>query len=161
LLIIIQFGFKNSIGVEEMKTYRIKPYEVKRDWYIVDASGKTLGRLATQIAQILMGKHKVYWAPDMDVGDFVIVVNADKIRVTGKKMDKKLYRWHSGYPGGFRERNLSWMLQHNPEKVIKLAVKRMLPKNKLGHRMMKRLKVYTGPEHPHQAQQPKPLDIEA
>ncbi|MEO2154108.1 MAG: 50S ribosomal protein L13 [Aquificae bacterium] len=144
-----------------MKTYRIKPKDVKREWYIVDATGKTLGRLASEIAKILMGKHKVYWSPDQDLGDFVIVVNADKIRVTGKKMKQKLYRWHSGYPGGFREMPLEWMLQHNPEKVIKLAVKRMLPKNKLGHRMMKRLKVYAAPEHPHQAQQPKPLDIKA
>ncbi len=144
-----------------MKTYRVKPYEVKREWYIVDATGKTLGRLATEIAKILMGKHKPYWSPDQDLGDFVIVVNADKINVTGKKMDQKLYRWHSGYPGGFRERPLKWMLERNPEKVIKLAVKRMLPKNKLGHRMMKRLKVYAGPNHPHEAQQPKPLDINA
>ncbi|NPB05221.1 MAG: 50S ribosomal protein L13 [Aquificae bacterium] len=144
-----------------MKTYRIKPYEVKREWYVVDATGKTLGRLASEIAKILMGKHKVYWSPDQDVGDFVIVVNADKVAVTGKKLKQKLYRWHTGYPGGFRERTLEWMLQHHPERVIKLAVKRMLPKNKLGHRMMKRLKVYAGPEHPHQAQQPKPLDLKA
>ena len=144
-----------------MKTYRIKPYEVKREWYIVDAEGKTLGRLATEIAKILMGKHKVFWSPDQDLGDFVIVINAEKVRVTGKKAKQKLYRWHSNYPGGFKERPFEWMIQHNPEKVIKLAVKRMLPKNKLGHKMMKRLKVYAGPEHPHKAQNPKPLEINA
>jgi len=144
-----------------MKTYRIKPYEVKREWFVVDAEGKTLGRLATEIAKILMGKHKVYWSPDQDVGDFVVVINAEKVKVTGKKDQQKLYRWHSNYPGGFKERPFEWMIQRNPERVIKLAVKRMLPKNKLGHKMMKRLKVYAGPEHPHKAQNPKPLEVKA
>ncbi len=144
-----------------MKTYRIKPYEVKREWYIVDAEGKTLGRLATEIAKILMGKHKVFWSPDQDVGDFVIVVNAEKVKVTGKKAKQKLYRWHSGYPGGFRERPFEWMIQRHPERVIRLAVKGMLPKNRIGRKMLKRLKVYAGPNHPHQAQQPKPLEINA
>jgi large subunit ribosomal protein L13 len=144
-----------------MKTYRIKPEQVERKWYVVDATGKTLGRLASEIAKILMGKHKVYWSPDQDVGDFVIVINAEKIRVTGKKLDQKYYRWHSRYPGGLKERPLKWMLQNRPEKVIQLAVKRMLPKNRIGRRMLKRLKVYAGPNHPHQAQKPEVLEIKA
>jgi large subunit ribosomal protein L13 len=141
-----------------MKTYRPKPEEIKREWYVVDASGKTLGRLATLIANILRGKHKPYFQPDMDVGDFVIVLNADKIKVTGKKLTDKLYQKHTNRPGGLKVRTLQWMLEHKPEEVIKLAVERMLPKNKLQKRFMKRLKVYTGTEHKHQAQNPKPVD---
>ncbi len=143
-----------------MKTYRIKPYEIERKWWIVDAEGKTLGRLASEIAKVIRGKSKVYYQPDVDCGDFVIVINADKVRVTGKKLNQKVYHRHSGYPGGLKERTLKWMLENKPEEVIKLAVKRMLPKNKLGHRMIKRLKVYRGNEHPHQAQKPQPLEVE-
>lgn len=144
-----------------MKTYRVKPNEVQREWWIVDAKGKVLGRLASEIAKIIRGKHKVYYQPDVDCGDFVIVVNAEKIKVTGKKLTQKIYYRHSGYPGGLKERSLKWMLENKPEEVIRLAVKRMLPKNKLGHRMLKRLKVYRGDSHPHQAQKPKVLEVNA
>lgn len=144
-----------------MKTYRVRPEDVVRNWWVVDAQGKVLGRLASQIAKILMGKHKPYYQPDVDCGDFVIVLNADKVVVTGKKLEQKLYQFHTNYPGGLKERTLAWMLEHKPEEVIRLAVKRMLPKNRLGHRMLKRLKVYRGSEHPHVAQQPKPLEVEA
>ena len=142
-----------------MKTFRIKPYEVKREWFLVDAKGKVLGRLASEIAKILMGKHKVYFQRDVDCGDFVVVINAEKVRVTGKKLEQKIYYRHSGYPGGLKEIPLKRMLEEKPEEVIRLAVKRMLPKNRLGHRMLKRLKVYRGQNHPHQAQRPKPLEI--
>jgi large subunit ribosomal protein L13 len=144
-----------------MKTFRIKPEEVERKWWVVDAEGKVLGRLASEIAKILRGKHKPYYQPDVDCGDFVIVVNAEKVRVTGKKLDQKIYYRHSGYPGGLKARTLKWMLENKPEEVIRLAVKRMLPKNRLGHRMLKKLKVYRGPQHPHQAQKPEPLEVEA
>ncbi|HIP43214.1 MAG TPA: 50S ribosomal protein L13 [Aquifex aeolicus] len=143
-----------------MKTYRIKPNEVERKWWVVDATGKTLGRLASEIAKILRGKHKPYYQPDVDCGDFVIVINAEKVRITGKKLEQKKYYWHSRYPGGLKERTLKWMLENKPEEVIRLAVKRMLPKNRLGHRMLKKLKVYRGTEHPHQAQKPEPLEVE-
>lgn len=141
------------------KTYMAKPGEVTREWYVVDASGKTLGRLATEIARILRGKHKPQYTPHVDVGDFVIVINAEKIAVTGRKLDQKRYYRHSGYPGGLHSITLRRMLEKHPERVIRLAVKGMLPKNRLGRRMLKKLKVYAGPEHPHQAQQPKPLDL--
>ncbi len=144
-----------------MKTYYVRKEDVVRDWWVVDAEGKILGRLASQIARILRGKHKPYYQPDVDCGDFVIVVNAEKIAVTGKKLEQKLYQFHTNYPGGLKERTLAWMLEHKPEEVIRLAVKRMLPKNKLGHRMLKRLKIYRGPNHPHIAQQPKVLEVEA
>ena len=141
-----------------MKTIDARKLEIKREWYVIDAEGKTLGRLATLIANILRGKHKPYFQLDTDVGDFVIVLNADKIAVTGKKLTDKLYRWHTNRPSGFNERSLKWMLENKPEEVIRLAVERMLPKNKLQKRFMKRLKVYTGSEHPHKAQQPKNLE---
>ncbi len=144
-----------------MKTYHVRKEDVVRSWWVVDAQGKTLGRLASQIARVLMGKHKPYYQPDVDCGDFVIVLNADKVVVTGKKLEQKKYYFHSNYPGGLKERSLAWMLEHKPEEVIRLAVKRMLPKNRLGHRMLKRLKVYRGSEHPHVAQQPKILEVEA
>ncbi len=144
-----------------MKTYRVKPEEVQRKWYVVDADGKVLGRLASEIAKLLRGKHKPYYQPDVDCGDFIVVVNAEKIRVTGRKLDQKIYYRHSNYPGGLKERSLRWMLENKPEEVIRLAVKRMLPKNRLGHRMLKRLKVYRRAEHPHSAQKPEPLEIEA
>lgn len=144
-----------------MKTYRVRPEDVVRNWWIVDAEGKTLGRLASQIAKILRGKHKPYYQPDVDCGDFVVVLNAGKVKVTGKKLEQKVYAFHTNYPGGIKERTLKWMLENKPEEVIRLAVKRMLPKNRLGHRMLKRLKVYSGSEHPHQAQKPQTLEVKA
>lgn len=142
-----------------MKTYRIRPEDVVREWYLIDAKNKTLGRLASEIAKILRGKHKPYYQPDVDCGDFVVVINAREVRVTGKKLEDKKYYFHSNYPGGLKERTLKWMLEHKPEEVLRLAVKRMLPKNRLGHRMLKRLKIYAGSEHPHKAQQPKLLEV--
>lgn len=144
-----------------MKTYHVRKEDVVRSWWVVDAQGKVLGRLASQIARMLMGKHKPYYQPDVDCGDFVIVLNADRVAVTGRRAEQKRYQFHTNYPGGLKERSLAWMLEHKPEEVIRLAVKRMLPKNRLGHRMLKRLKVYRGSEHPHTAQQPKALEVEA
>ncbi|WP_293446379.1 50S ribosomal protein L13 [Persephonella sp.] len=141
-----------------MKTYHVRKEDIKREWYVIDATGKNLGRLATLIANVLRGKHKPYFQPDVDVGDFVIVLNADKITVTGKKLTDKEYKYHTNRPGGLRVRSLQWMLEHKPEEVIRLAVERMLPKNKLQKRFMKRLKVYTGSQHKHQAQNPKNLE---
>lgn len=142
-----------------MKSYVAKPQELERKWYVVDAEGKTLGRLASQIATILRGKHKPIYTPHVDTGDFVIVLNADKVELTGKKIDQKMYRWHTGYPGGLKERTYREMLNNKPEKVIFHAVKGMLPKNRLGRKMIKKLRVYRGTEHNHQAQQPENLDI--
>ncbi len=136
-----------------------KPEEVEVKWYLVDAEGKTLGRLASEIAKILMGKHKPQYSPNMVLGDFVVVINADKIKVTGKKLTQKIYYRHSGYLGNLKAIPLKLMLEKHPERVIQLAVRGMLPKNKLRKRMMKRLKVYRGPEHPHQAQKPIKLEI--
>ncbi len=142
-----------------MKTVSAKPSEVTHDWYIVDAEGKTLGRLATQIAMRLRGKHKPSFTPHVDTGDYIVVINADKIQVTGKKaQDKKYYR-HSGYPGGIKETNFTKLIAHKPEDVITKAVKGMLPKGPLGYATIKKLKVYAGTEHPHGAQQPAELDI--
>ena len=141
------------------KTTMIKPEEVERKWYVVDASGKVLGRLATRIAKILMGKHKPKYTPHVDTGDYVIVVNADKVVLTGKKLDQKVYYWHSGYPGGLKSLTARQMLEKHPERLIWLAVKRMLPKNRKGRKMLKRLKVYASPEHPHQAQKPEPIEL--
>ncbi len=143
-----------------MKTTTVKPGEVQRDWYLVDAEGKTLGRLATQIADQLRGKGKSLYTPHVDCGDFVIVVNAEKIHVTGKKLDDKMVRWHTGYPGGLKERTLRQQLERRPTEVIRKAVKGMLPKNKLASAQINKLKVYAGPEHPHAAQQPKELETE-
>ena len=141
-----------------MKTYSAKSQDVVRNWYIVDATGLTLGRLATRIATVLRGKHKPMFTPHVDCGDHVIVINAEKIYVTGNKMDDKKYYRHSGYPGGLTETNLRTMLATHPDRVITRAVKLMLPKNKLGRYMLKRLRVYTnGQEHPHAAQQPEQL----
>ena len=142
-----------------MKTYTVKAAEIKQEWFVVDAAGKTLGRLASEIAQILRGKHKPTYSPHLDCGDFVIVVNADKIHVTGQKLDKKIYYRHSGYPGGLKEVSLRRQLEKHPDRVITAAVKGMLPKNRLGRRMIKKLKVYAAPTHPHEAQQPKPLEL--
>ena len=142
-----------------MKTYSAKPGEVTREWYLVDAEGKTLGRLATQIADTLRGKRKPQFTPHVDTGDFVVVVNAEKIQVTGNKLDQKRYYRHSGYPGGIRSRTLREQLDRRPTEVLRVAVKGMLPKNPLGRAMYRKLKVYAGPNHPHTAQQPQPLDI--
>ncbi len=142
-----------------MKTYVTKPGSVEREWLIVDADGHTLGRLASRIAAILRGKHKPQFSPSVDVGDFVVVVNAERIRVTGRKMEQKKYYRHSGYPGGLYEKTLAEQLEQHPTRVIKLAVRGMLPRTRLGRKMFKKLKVYAGPDHPHQAQQPKPLEL--
>jgi large subunit ribosomal protein L13 len=141
-----------------MKTYSAKPGEVTREWYLVDAEGKTLGRLATQIADTLRGKRKPQYTPHVDTGDFVIVVNAEKIQVTGNKLDQKRYYRHSGYPGGLRSRTLREQLDRRPTEVLRVAVKGMLPKNRLARQQITKLKIYAGPEHPHEAQNPKPLE---
>jgi large subunit ribosomal protein L13 len=144
-----------------MKTYTAKPGEVTREWYLVDAEGQTLGRLATRIADTLRGKNKPQYTPHVDTGDFVIVVNAEKIAVTGNKLDQKQYYRHSGYPGGLRSRTLREQLERRPTEVLRSAVKGMLPKNKLAARQITKLKIYAGPEHPHEAQAPKPLNLES
>ena len=141
-----------------MKTYSAKPGDITREWYLVDAEGKTLGRLATQIADTLRGKRKPQYTPHVDTGDFVIVVNAEKIHVTGNKLDQKRYYRHSGYPGGLRSRTLREQLDRRPTEVLRVAVKGMLPKNRLARQQITKLKIYAGPEHPHEAQNPKPLE---
>lgn len=142
-----------------MKTYSAKPETVKRDWYIVDATGKTLGRLATELAHRLRGKHKAEFTPHVDTGDYLVVVNADKVAVTGRKEQNKLYHHHTGYIGSLKSITLEKLRAKAPERIIEIAVKGMLPKNPLGRAMFRKLKVYAGPEHQHAAQQPKPLDI--
>ncbi len=143
-----------------MKTYMAAKESVERKWYVIDADGKTLGRLATQIASILRGKHKPIYTPHVDTGDYVIVVNAEKIHLTGKKLQDKKYYRHSGYPGGLKVRTAAELLSSGrPERVLKLAVWGMLPHNRLGRKMFKKLKVYAGDEHPHSAQKPEKLDI--
>ena len=142
-----------------MKTYQANAQDRERGWQIVDAEGKTLGRLATQIANVLRGKHKPTYTPHVDVGDFVIVVNAEKIAVTGQKLDKKLYYSHSGYPGGLRTRTLRVQLERRPTEVLRKAVKGMLPRNRLARQQITKLKIYAGPVHPHKAQAPKTLEV--
>lgn len=142
-----------------MKTFSAKPAEVKRDWYIVDATGKTLGRLATEIARRLRGKHKPEYTPHVDTGDYIVVINAEKVRVTGRKTDDKFYYQHTGYPGGMKSISFKDKIIRAPETVIEIAVKGMLPKNSLGRTMFRKLKVYAGAEHQHAAQQPKPLEM--
>ena len=142
-----------------MKTYSAKKGDVEPQWLMVDAADQVLGRIAARIATILQGKHRPTYTPHMDTGDFVVVVNAEKVRVTGSKLQNKLYRRYTGYPGGLRQRTLAEMLAKNPERVIELAVQRMLPKTKLGRAMFKKLKVYAGPNHPHDAQQPASIDL--
>ncbi|PLY10625.1 MAG: 50S ribosomal protein L13 [Desulfuromonas sp.] len=142
-----------------MSTEIAKQSEIKRDWHVVDLEGQVLGRVASQIARVLRGKHKAIYSPSVDAGDFVVVVNAEKIKLTGNKVSDKMYYRHTGYPGGIRSANAATMLEKKPEDVIRKAVKGMLPKNKLGRQMLKKLKVYTGPEHPHKAQQPKELAV--
>lgn len=142
-----------------MRTFTAKTAEIEREWYVVDAEGQTLGRLASRIAPIIRGKHKPIYTPHLDCGDYVIIINADKVRVTGHKMEQKFYYRHSGYPGGIKKISLRDQLATYPERVLQSAVKGMLPKNKLGRRMIKKLKVYAGDSHPHEAQQPKPLEL--
>lgn len=142
-----------------MKTFMAKPAEVERKWYVVDAEGQTLGRFASQVAAVLRGKHKPTYTPNVDCGDYVIVINADKIELTGKKWQKKMYRRHSGYPGGLKSTRYEEVLDKHPERIIEKAVRGMLPKNSLGRQMYKKLKVYAGPDHKHQAQQPEPLEF--
>lgn len=143
-----------------MKTFSAKAHEVKRDWYIIDATDKVLGRVATEIARRLRGKHKAEYTPHVDTGDYIVVINAEKITVTGKKFKEKMYYRHSGHPGGIKSISFNKLQEKNPERVIELAVKGMLPKNVLGREMYRKLKVYAGGEHPHTAQQPKTLEIE-
>ncbi|HHV38945.1 MAG TPA: 50S ribosomal protein L13 [Tepidimicrobium sp.] len=138
-----------------MKSYMAKPEEIERKWHIIDAKDKVLGRLATEVATLLRGKHKPIYTPHVDTGDFVIVINADKIRLTGKKLEQKRYRYHTGYPGGLKEVPYRRLMDKNPEKAIQLAVKGMLPKNRLGRQMLRKLRVYSGTEHRHEAQQPE------
>jgi large subunit ribosomal protein L13 len=142
------------------KTYNAKPGEIERLWYVVDAEGKTLGRLATQIADTLRGKRKPQYTPHVDTGDFVVVVNAEKIHVTGKKLDEKMYYRHSGYPGGLRQRTLREELERRPTEVLRKAVRGMLPRTRLGRAQLTKLKIYAGPDHPHDAQAPKALPLE-
>ena len=142
-----------------MKTYSAKPNEVQQDWLLVDAEGQTLGRLATQIAHRLRGKHKPTFTPHVDTGDFIVVINAEKVKLTGKKVQDKKYYRHTGYPGGIRETTAEKMLATKPTDILTIAVRGMLPKNSLGRKMLTKLKVYTGNAHPHQAQQPQPLEL--
>ncbi len=142
-----------------MKTYTARAEDIKQEWFLVNAEGKTLGRLASEIAQVLRGKHKPIYTPHLDCGDVVIVVNAEKVRVTGRKLDQKMYYRHTGYPGGIKSISLRNQLQKHPERVLEAAVRGMLPKNRLGRKMFKKLKVYAGNSHPHQAQQPNVLEL--
>ena len=142
-----------------MKTFSAKPETVRRDWYVVDATDKTLGRLATELARRLRGKHKPEYTPHVDTGDYIVVVNARNVKVTGRKLSDKMYYRHTGYIGNLKSANLEEMLESSPERVIELAVKGMLPRNPRGRKMLGKLKVFSGPEHVHQAQQPRPLDI--
>jgi large subunit ribosomal protein L13 len=142
-----------------MSTYFAKPGEVPRQWYVVDAEGKTLGRLATEVARVLMGKHKPVFTPHVQTGDFVVVVNAEKIRLTGKKWTDKLYRHHSMYPGGLKEIAARDLMAKNPAKLLELAVRGMLPKTRIGDRLIRKMKVYAGENHPHRAQKPQPFPV--
>jgi len=144
-----------------MKTFVANPSTRQRDWYVVDAEGRTLGRLATQIAETLRGKHKPEYTPHIDTGDFVIVINAEKVAVTGNKLRDKRYWRHSGYPGGIRSRTLAEMLERRPEEVIRKAVRGMLPRNRLARKQLTKLKIYAGPDHPHAAQQPTEMEVAA
>ena len=143
------------------KTFVAKPSDRQRDWYVVDATGKTLGRLSTQIADVLRGKRKPTYTPHIDTGDFVVVINAEKVAVTGNKRAAKLYYKHSGYPGGLRTRTFEQMMSRRPEEIIRLAVKGMMPRNRLARKQITKLKVYAGPDHPHRAQLPREMDLRA
>jgi large subunit ribosomal protein L13 len=155
------FHAMSTITTPSVRTYVAKPTERERNWLLVDANGKTLGRLATQIADVLRGKRKPEYTPHIDTGDFVVVINAEKVAVTGSKRTDKRYYRHSGYPGGLRSRTFEEMIARRPEEVIRLAVKGMMPRNRLARKQITKLKIYAGPEHPHTAQKPQPLEIEA
>lgn len=142
-----------------MKTYSAKPQDIQRDWFVIDAEGKTLGRLSTEVASRLKGKHKAIFTPNADTGDYIVIINAEKVRVTGSKESQKMYHRHTGYPGGLKSMSLAKLRAYAPERIIEFAVKGMLPRNPLGRAMLSKLKVYAGPEHPHTAQQPKVLEI--
>ena len=142
-----------------MKSYMARPLEVERKWYVVDAEGRTLGRLATEIATILRGKNKPQYTPHVDTGDFVVVVNAEKVVVTGRKAEQKVYRRHSGYPGGLKETSYEQMMERRPTEILRRAVKGMMPKNRLARQQLRKLKIYAGPEHPHAAQSPQKLEV--
>jgi large subunit ribosomal protein L13 len=146
------------VGVKA-KTHVVKPKEIQREWWVVDAEGKTLGRLASRIASVLRGKHKPIYSPYVDTGDFVVVTNAGQVVTTGRKLDQKKYYHYSGYPGGLKAVTLRRQLEQHPTRVLRAAVRGMLPKNRLGRKMLRKLKVYAGSEHPHHAQQPKPLEF--
>lgn len=141
------------------KTYATTPAIIERDWWVIDAKGLTLGRVASKVAPVLRGTHKPYFTPHLDTGDHVVIVNADKVHVTGKRMDQKIYYRHSGYPGGLKSRTLREMMDRQPTRALKLAIKGMMPKGPLGRQMLKKLKVYAGSEHPHQAQQPQAMEL--
>jgi large subunit ribosomal protein L13 len=142
-----------------MKSFMARPLEVERRWYVVDAEGQTLGRLATEIARLLRGKNKPQYTPHVDTGDFVVVVNAEKVVVTGKKAEQKVYRRHSGYPGGLKETSYEQMMERRPTEILRRAVKGMMPKNRLARQQLTKLKIYAGPEHPHAAQDPQPYEV--
>lgn len=142
-----------------MKAFHVRKEDVEKRWYLIDAEGKVLGRLATEVAKILRGKHKPIFSPHVDAGDFIVVVNAERIKLTGDKLKGKIYYSYSGYPGGIKGISAEKLLSTKPEELIKRAVKGMLPKNRLGRKIFKKLKVYAGPDHPHEAQQPEPLEI--
>ena len=142
-----------------MKSYMARPLEVERKWHVVDAEGQTLGRLATEIATILRGKSKPQYTPHVDTGDFVVVVNAEKVVVTGRKAEQKVYRRHSGYPGGLKETSYERMMERRPTEILRRAVKGMMPKNRLARQQLRKLKIYAGPEHPHAAQNPQPYEV--
>lgn len=153
------FSSRFTLGTESMKTFSAKPETVKRDWYVIDAENKVLGRLATEIARRLRGKHKPEYTPHVDTGDYIVVINADKVAVTGNKESDKTYYHHTGYPGGIKSVTLDKQRSQAPERIIEAAVRGMLPKNRLGRAMFRKLKVYAGAEHKHTAQQPKQLEI--
>ena len=142
-----------------MKSYMARPQEVERKWHVIDAEDKTLGRLASEIARILRGKNKPQYTPHVDTGDFVVVVNADRVKVSGRKAEQKLYRRHTGYPGGLRETSYEQMMDRKPTEILRKAVWGMIPKTRLGRRQFKKLKIYAGPEHPHEAQRPEPYEV--
>jgi large subunit ribosomal protein L13 len=142
-----------------MKSYMARPLEVERKWYVIDAEGQTLGRLATEIARLLRGKNKPQYTPHVDTGDFVVVVNAEKVAVTGKKAEQKVYYRHTGRPGGLRETSYEVMLERKPTEILRKAVRGMMPRTRLGRQQFKKLKIYAGPEHPHEAQNPQPYEV--
>jgi len=143
----------------KMKSYMARPMQIERKWHLIDAEGQTLGRLATEIARVLRGKTKPQYTPHIDTGDFVVVVNADKVVVTGRKAEQKVYYRHTGYPGGLKETSYEVMMERKPTEVLRKAVKGMMPKTRLGRQQFKKLKIYAGPEHPHEAQDPQPYEV--